>query len=297
MPAVSPVPGPFDLDDERAYRAWRERKLEGCPTRLEQLIVELDDPRRLRPAERAALVDRCMRANIALYTSRVGTNKDKEITRQLGLQLGLSRLDRNFLADGDGISAITCRAGMRGEFIPYTDRPMRWHTDGCYNPPEHRVLAMTLHCVHAAGEGGENALIDHELAYIVLRDENPAHIEALSAADAMSIPPRYDGGTMARPARMGPVFSVDESGGTLHMRYTMRATNVVWKENPQTHAALSCLKRLLSGDSPCIFRARLEPGMGIVCNNVLHRRARFRDSADRRRLLYRARYYDRIATA
>jgi len=32
-----------------------------------------------------------------------------------------------------------------------------------------------------------------------------------------------------------------------------------------------------------------------VCNNVLHARTAFRDAPQHRRLLYRARYYDRVA--
>jgi hypothetical protein len=43
-----------------------------------------------------------------------------------------------------------------------------------------------------------------------------------------------------------------------------------------------------------MFRLRLVPGMGLVCNNVLHDRAGFVDDPLQRRLLYRARYLDRI---
>ncbi len=40
----------------------------------------------------------------------------------------------------------------------------------------------------------------------------------------------------------------------------------------------------------------LEPGMGLLCNNVLHDRAAFTDDPTHPpRLLYRARYLDRIA--
>jgi len=35
--------------------------------------------------------------------------------------------------------------------------------------------------------------------------------------------------------------------------------------------------------------------MGLLCNNVLHDRGGFRETPERRRLLYRARYHDRIA--
>ena len=36
--------------------------------------------------------------------------------------------------------------------------------------------------------------------------------------------------------------------------------------------------------------------MGLASNNVLHDRAGFAETAERRRLLYRARYYERISS-
>jgi hypothetical protein len=285
------VPGPFDLDDTRAYRDWKEVKLSAAPSRIE--VVELRDPKTLSSAERDALLERCARTNMAVYKSSF-TNDDKNIPRLLGRQLGLERLDGNYLADDDGISSITPGAGTRGEFIPYTDRAIGWHTDGYYNPRSRRIRAMTLHCVRAALEGGESALLDHELAYIFLRDEDPAHVRALSAPDALTIPPRLEGETVARPAETGPVFSVDE--GALHMRYTARGVNIAWKDDAATRAARDALDRILAG-SPYVLRLRLEPGMGVVCNNVLHARSAFRDAPEHRRLLYRARYYDRVAAS
>ncbi len=283
------MPGPFDLDDERAYRAWREEKLSLLSARIE--IVELRDPKNLAPAEGAALLEQCARANMAVYKSSL-TAEDKNIPRLLGRQLGLERLDGNFLADDDGISSITPGAGMRGEFIPYTDRAIGWHTDGYYNPPARRIRAMALHCVRDALEGGESALLDHELVYICLRDEDAEHARALSAPDVLTVPPRLEGETIARPAETGPVFSVDER--VLHMRYTARGVNIAWKDDAATRAARAALDRILAG-SPYVFRLRLEPGMGIVCNNVLHARSAFRDTPQHRRLLYRARYFDRVA--
>jgi hypothetical protein len=35
--------------------------------------------------------------------------------------------------------------------------------------------------------------------------------------------------------------------------------------------------------------------MGLVCNNVLHDRQAFANSAQRKRLIYRARYYERVS--
>jgi len=283
------MPGPFDLDDARAYRAWRDRKLSCLPTRSE--VIELRDPKNLEASEREAVIECCARTNMVVYSSSA-RQEDKDIPRLLGLQLGLEHLDGNFLADDDGISSITPGAGTRGEFIPYTERAIGWHTDGYYNPQARRIRAMTLHCVRAALEGGESALLDHEIAYILLRDEDPQHVRALSAPDALTIPPRLEGETVARPAETGPVFSVDE--GALHMRYTARGVNIAWKDDLATRAAREALDLILAS-SAYVVRLRLEPGMGVVCNNVLHARSAFRDAPQHRRLLYRARYYDRVA--
>ena len=79
------------------------------------------------------------------------------------------------------------------------------------------------------------------------------------------------------------------------MRYTARTVSIEWKADAATRAAVAALERILADEaSPYIFRGRLEPGMGLVCNNVLHDRSAFADSDARKRLLYRARYFDRI---
>jgi len=263
------MPGPFDPADLAAYHRWRERKLDSAPRRIEDILVALDDPRALAAAERAALLQRCATANMAIYTSNTVGAEDKEIPRRLGAQLGLHRLDSHWLTDSDAISPISVRGaeerGERREFIPYTDKPIKWHTDGYYNVPQNTVRGLLLHCVQSAESGGENQLLDHEIAYILLRDENPDHVRALSRDDAMTIPPRSDENGVARAAQAGPVFSVDGAGFLL-------AAPLPWK-----------------------LHGRLEPGMGLVCNNVLHDRSGFADAPPRRRLLYRARYHERVA--
>jgi alpha-ketoglutarate-dependent taurine dioxygenase len=113
--------------------------------------------------------------------------------------------------------------------------------------------------------------------------------------DAMTIPARIEEDGVARPDAVGPVFSVHPESGNLHMRYTARTRSIVWKQDETTLAAVAFLEKLLASNLPYIYRGRLEPGMGLICNNVLHDRAGFNDSPDKKRLLYRARYYDRIA--
>lgn len=288
------VPRHFDLDDRDAYLAWRERKLAAYPARVEDLLVEVADPARLTAAERSALLERCARANMAVYAAPPRAHGAQDVLRAVAAQLGLHTLDINYLADDDGITPLAVAvSGTRTQYIPYTNRPIRWHTDGYYNPPERTIRAMLLHCVQRAESGGENRLLDHEIAYIALRDANPDHIRALMRPRAMTIPARSEEGEVERGDQTGPVFSID-ADGRLHMRYTARTRSIAWEDEPGVHAATQALAHVLESD-PRVLRVRMEPGMGLVCNNVLHDRTAFTDSETHRRLVLRARYYERIA--
>jgi len=285
---------PFSLDDNAAYQRWREHKLAQAPTSVADLIVEVRDPRALTAAEQAALAAVVRRCNMAIYASPMH-EEDTDILRKLGAQFGLNQLDANWLAGEDGISSIRVfDDGTRKHYIPYTDKPIKWHTDGYYNTPERQIRAMVLHCVRSAASGGDNRLMDHEMAYLQLRDLDPQHIRALMQPDAMTIPERVDEADGVRAAQSGPVFSLDAQGN-LHMRYTARTRSIEWKKDAATAAAVAALEKLLASESPLVFHARLEPGMGLLCNNVLHDRGAFTDDPANPRLLYRARYLDRIA--
>ncbi len=285
---------PFDLPDSDAYQRWRERKLAHAITDPNELLVEIADPTALTVAERTELLSRCRRSNMTIYACRAPMDERK--VQLLGAQLGLLNLDANWLAGEQGVSRITVshESGQRQAYIPYTDRAIKWHTDGYYNPPERRIRGMILHCVHPAAQGGENRLLDHEIAYLMLRNANPGHILALSAPDAMTIPERTDEQGVARAAQTGPVFFVDDNGH-LHMRYTARTRSIEWKQDEATLAAVAALEHLLDSDTPHIFHVRLDAGMGLLCNNVLHDRTAFTDDSDCNRLLYRARYLEEIA--
>lgn len=285
---------PFDLADDDAFQRWRDAKLAGAPRTAEDLIVEVKDPRALSASEHAALADRIRRCNMAIYASPM-LEEDSNILRKLGEQFGLNHLDANWLAGEDGVSSIRVfDGGTRKHYIPYTDKPIKWHTDGYYNPPERQIRAMVLHCVRDALSGGENRLMDHELCYLLLREQDPAHIKALMQPDVMTIPERVDETDGVRPAQSGPVFSVDAEGN-LHMRYTARTRSIEWKDDAATKAAVASLEALLASDVPQVFKTTMQPGMGLLCNNVLHDRSAFTDDSQHPRLLYRARYLDRIA--
>lgn len=284
---------PFDLNDQDAYHAWRDAKLTRHPRSAEELIVEVRDPRDLSAAELDAVHERVGRCNMAIYVTTGPERTGKDLPRRLGAQLGLRTLDHNMGADDDAITSLQVRDDEpRSGYIPYTDRPISWHTDGYYNPPERRILALLLHCARPAAEGGENAVLDHEIAYIRLRDQNPEHIRALMGPQAMSIPPNKVAGEEIRPIETGPVFSVID--GHLHMRYTDRKRNIVWHDDAATTAAVQALKDVLHAPDPLSFNVRLESGWGLVANNTLHTRTGFSDTGDSTRLLYRGRYFERI---
>jgi len=287
---------PFDLDNPTAYLRWRDHKLNNAITDTDELIVEIKNPLALTKAEHAALLERCRHSNMVIYAVHTDT-VDEDMVRQFGAQFGLNSLDANWLADEDGITRVTVSAedGNRQAYIPYTDRAIKWHTDGYYNTPDRQIRSFVLHCVRSAGQGGENRLMDHEIVYLMLRDSNADFIRALSAPDAMTIPERTDEDGVARAAQTGPVFSVDPATGDLHMRYTARTRSIEWKQDATTLAAVAALEKLLASDLPHIHRTLLKPGMGLLCNNVLHDRAAFSDDPDSPRLLYRARYHERIA--
>jgi len=282
---------PLNAVLQDTFERWRERKLARYPRRAEDLIVEVRDPHRLSDSEVAELQRVCGAANMAVYASPLADVADKDLPLRLGAQLGLTRLHANLLADEDGISSLEVapEKSARG-YIPYSNRRLLWHTDGYYNAPEQRIRAFILHCVRPAAAGGENRLLDPEIAYMLLRDADPQYVAALSAPDAMTIPANTEDGA-ARPAQTGPVFSSD--GGAVHMRYTARTRSIEWRQDEATRAAVEFLKQILETDSPYVFKLRLAGGQGLVCNNVLHDRSAFTDGTPGR-LVYRARYLDRI---
>jgi hypothetical protein len=290
-----PATSPFSLSDDGPYQAWREQKLARIATDAESLLVPVENPLQLNTTERAAIESRCRENNMAIYRVSVSARtENKQIVHALGLQLGLCRLDNNLRSDEDDITSLRVVEQQGNAYIPYTSRPLSWHTDGYYNRLENQVRGIIMYCVRPAAEGGVNSLLDPELLYIRLRDANPDYIRALMQPLAMTIPPNVEQGEQIRGARSGPVFSVDPQTASLHMRYSARKRNIEWFDDELTRDAAALITEILK-DEAAVISYRLESGEGIVCNNVLHNRSGFNDDKNRPRLLYRARYYDRVA--
>lgn len=292
---------PFSLlpEAEYAYQQWRAWKLSVYPKQPAELLVPIQNPFTLSEKEKSDLRQCFVRANMAIYSIKYRTDfADKKIVETLGHEFGLIHLDNNLGADSDSITSLQVIEGGRKQgYIPYSNLKLSWHTDGYYNLPEEQIRGIILHCVSTAAEGGENALLDHEMMYIHLRDQDPAYISALMKTDVLTIPPNVENGVEIRGAQSGPVFSVDDKTGTLHMRYSARKRNIIWSDDAVTTAAVKAIDDFLASDSPWILRHRLEPGQGLICNNVLHNRTAFENdkSSAQQRLIYRGRYFDRLA--
>lgn len=285
----------FFLESDQAYFKWREQKLKNYPQQTEELIVEINNPYKLTAKERHSLQNICQKTNLVIYRTNHGDVDKKDIVAAIAKQLGLERMDANLCADQDKISSIQAMPeGLGSAYIPYTKKPLNWHTDGYYNQDEERIRAFIMHCVRPANSGGENTYLDPEIVYILLRDDDPKFIEALMDKNAMTIPPNLEGGQQIRNEKSGPVFMVDELTQTIYMRYTARSRSVTWKNNAVTEQARTKLLEIIE-NSDYQFRHCLQKGEGVICNNVLHNRTMFSDSPNTKRLLYRARFYNRVS--
>ncbi len=292
----------FDLTNFSAYQAWREKKLAEYPTSADELIVNLADLGQPTEGEKSSIIAMCRRAGMAIYHVNVQSTfaQDPDVLRpdirKFGAALGLGDTETHRSADDDGIVAIeVTQADTRRGFIPYTTKALSWHTDGYYNPVSSPIRGMLLHCVRPAAQGGINALLDPEIAYIRLRDKDPAMVAALMHPQAMTIPESVEEDGSVRPVSVGPVFLIDKLG-RMTMRYTARTRNIHWREDHDTRAAVAFLNQLLAGEEePLIIKYRLAENQGLISNNVLHTRTAFENGESAARLLYRVRYKEQIA--
>ena len=294
-----------------AYDIWRAQKLSNYPAGPAELMVTINDLDAPTSAETDLIRANCIRTNMSFY--RIASNSngngnkdstqdhDQQATRKslknFAKTFGLDKTEAHRSAGDDDIVAleVTTNKAQAG-YIPYTNRRLSWHTDGYYNfhGPDDAIRAILMHCARPADQGGENAYLDPHIAYIRLRDENPDFIKALMSPKAMSIPENREENGALRPTNTGPVFFID-SEAQLNMRFSARTRHIIWQDNPITRQAIEFLNEVMT-DDPLIIRYRLSRGEGVLCNNVLHNRTGFdkQQQINSNRLIYRARYYQRI---
>ncbi|MCP4933612.1 MAG: TauD/TfdA family dioxygenase [bacterium] len=291
----------YRLDRSEVYKHWRDDKLSHASIDASEILVEIEDISAPNPTESAEILKHCCHNNMALYRCNSACDKEQVVRNKahaFAHHFGLHRVEQHRSMTPDGLVSIEIIDNStegRAGFIPYTDKPISWHTDGYYNPTTSRIKAMILHCVRSAPEGGINELFDPELAYIALRDENPDYINALSHRRTLTIPAFAEKDGTTRAQSVGPVFTWDRYTGNLHMRFTDRKRYIEWCKDDITAEAVGFLRHVLANDDH-VLKYKMNAGEGIICNNVLHNRSAFEDNNKPAagRLLMRARYLDRI---
>ena len=281
--------------DSKAVSRWCDARREAYAAGGGKQWIEIADPCRLRKAERDAIASRCARFNLSLYRfARART--DPDALSAFASEMGLERRDLTLGADRRGIAQLRVARIPRGpEMIPFTSRALNWHTDGYYNAPGRSVRAVVMHCAAPAASGGENALLDPDLVYAAMHEQDPALVEALAHPRAMTIPQHEADGVVVRPARTGPVFRFLDDPPCLHMRYTMRTRSIRWRTASDTARAVAALEAAIPSLAAHQVHVRFEAGEGVICNNVLHRRAAFADGEDSRRIVLRIRSFDPVS--
>jgi len=291
---------PFDLNSATAYATWRAQKLADAEKALNSGFIEISDPKNLTDSERNEIFSRCEATNIALYSTPPESNDStlRANLRAMAESLGMGDPEGHRSKGDKAIVALTVsnRPSQRG-FIPYSRKALNWHTDGYYNAPDNTIRGFILHCVQDAMAGGINQVLDNDIAYIRLRDENPDYIVALTHPEAMTIPETHEEDGTLRPASIGPVFSIE--GDDLIMRYTARTRSIEWRDDQTTRDAVAFLQNLLIEGDPLMLEVKLQPGQGVFNNNVLHNRTAFDPNEvgnDSRRIMYRVRFNKRIGS-
>lgn len=282
-------PERFNLDSDADYQRWRDEKLAAYPQSLGELVVELGDMTALTTSEKDKIKELVERANMCVYTAGKA-ELSAESLLALGRQLGVSSTDKSRRHAG---SDELTNSGILNRAIPFTTRHVRWHTDATYYGSDQTIQALFLLCKRPALEGGSNKVLDHEILYIQLRDRHPDALRVLMSKHCFKYKnPRT--GEIAENLG-GKVFWTTAQGNLCH-RFSFRKTDMAWSEEPDVQAARAVLEALIENESDHVLEGRLEAGLGLVSNNVLHTREKLVDSedAEQKRLLFRARFYDRV---
>lgn len=282
-------PSRYNLDAAEDYKKWRDEKLTAYPKSVGELVVELGNMTALTAAENNKIKELVERANMCVYTAGAAELSADSLLA-LGRQLGVSDTDK---ARRHSNSDELTNSGILNKAIPFTTRHVRWHTDATYYGSDKTIQALFLLCKRPAPEGGSNKVLDHEILYILLRDKDPEALRVLMNKNCF----KYKNPKTGEIAENlgGKVFWTNAQGNLCH-RFSFRKMDLAWSEDADVQAARTVLETLIENESEYVIEGRLETGLGLISNNVLHTREKLVDSEDeaQKRLLFRARFYDRV---
>jgi hypothetical protein len=267
------------------FKQWALEKEDNIPLKIDDLIVKIQDINHATLAEISNIKDIIKRFNYCIYQSKVGLNAQADLMN-FAQSIGMETYDTNNIHNSPISLIMSLETKNALNYIPYTNKKLNWHTDGYYD--EKPIFSWLLHCEEPAYSGGENYLLDHELAireYIIKYD----NLESLSSLDAFTIP----GNTHAnRGETKGYICDNDNEYKKFHMKFSMREKNM--KLNEQSKTAIMRMKKIIKEDcKKYCLTYKLSKNEGIVSNNILHGRNSFEDGKAMRKL-YRIRSYERI---
>ncbi len=275
------------------FTHWHERKQQSLSNDLS--VIPITSLESLSSNELSSIASSLSDFNYAVYDVEDSNVEFESVVTKFSQQLGLYTLDKHHCVEEDRITKIFDNSDQQHSFyIPYTNKPINWHTDGYYNEQDKKVYSFILHCQNPAFEGGVNSLLDQDQVFIHLMSINPLYIDALMKPDVMTIPENRKEGVLIRPQTSTAIFDVLNEQHDVLMRYSMRKKNIIFKDDTLTKEALSCMDEFINSNSSPHVSIKLKAGQGVICNNILHKRTAFKDKIGSERLYYRARFYNRI---
>ena len=266
------------------FLRWAEEKEKNIPQNSDGILVNIHDINNVKTSEITKIKETLYKYNSCIYSSKIALKANTNLLKFVEL-VGMRTYDCNNI-DANEISTITPLQNSKINYIPYTDKSLNWHTDGYYDKKS--IFSWLLHCVHPATHGGENYLLDHELAlreYVLRYDD----VNNLMSEDALTIPESKD---TSRSEISTYIFSIKNQYKKLHMRFSMRKDNI--GTSPKAGDAVTKLKQTIENDcAKYSLTYKLQKNEGIITNNILHGRKAFKDDKVKRKLL-RIRSYERL---
>ena len=266
------------------FLRWAEEKEKNIPQNSDGILVNIHDINNVKTSEIAKIKETIYKYNSCIYSSKIALKSNTNLLKFVEL-VGMRTYDCNNI-DSNEISTITPLQNSKINYIPYTDKPLNWHTDGYYDKKS--IFSWLLHCVNPATQGGENYLLDHELVlreYLLRNDD----INNLMAEDALTIP---ESKYTSRSEISTYIFSFKNKYRRLHMRFSMRKDNI--GTSAKASPAIIKLREIIEGNcAKYSLTYKLQKNEGIITNNILHGRKAFKDDKVKRKLL-RIRSYERL---
>ena len=266
------------------FLRWAEEKEKNIPQNTDGISVNIHDINNVKISEIAKIKETIYKYNSCIYSSKIALKNNTNLLK-FAESVGMKTYDCNNIESNE-ISTITPLQNNKINYIPYTDKSLNWHTDGYYDKKS--IFSWLLHCVNPATQGGENYLLDHELALreYVLRNDD---IDNLMAEDALTIPESKD---TSRSEISTYIFSFKNQYKKLHMRFSMRKDNI--GTSRKANSAMTKLREIIENDcAKYSLTYKLQKNEGIITNNILHGREAFKDDKVKRKLL-RIRSYERL---